>query len=504
MIMTDKILFWLDANLIYFGIAKYLQEQYKCESYAIIEIPSQQKNFFENQTLTKFTKKWFYYDYVSNIKGKPDIEYLSNFEIKYGINLWLLAYNERLFFKYNDYYKFTTDEILNILEQECILFEKILDETKPDFIIMAAPNLHHSYLFYKICLNLNITCLILGPSRFGNRSILSQEVDKIDSIFTNENFGPERTQTELMNYLKNYDVYQENDEYKQMFTTSKKSRLKASLKFLFSNNDKIKTYYSYYGRTKLKIIFKTVGWLIREKYRLFFINRKLTKNIDNTKPFVYFPLQIDIEATLLIFAPFFTNQLELIDSIVKSLPVGYKLYVKDHPLQNSRGWRSISFYKHIMSLPNVELIHHSVNPEEILEKCSLVITIASTAGLEAAFHKKPTIIFADVLYSILPSVHRLKTIEELPQIIRSTLKTKVDFSDVNKFVNFVHKNSIEFSLSRFFTETDNFFYYGGFLVDIDITEEKMKFYLEKYKSKFEQLVSEHIKKLNYYKNTNNQ
>ena len=40
----------------------------------------------------------------------------------------MIAYSERSFYKFNDYYKFSGDEILSILEQECRLFEKVLDE----------------------------------------------------------------------------------------------------------------------------------------------------------------------------------------------------------------------------------------------------------------------------------------------------------------------------------------------------------------------------------------
>ena len=159
--MTDKILFWLDSNLIYFGIAKYLQEQYKCKSYAIIEVPSLQKKFFKEQNIIELEKSWFYYDNVVKKKSSPDLNYLSNFEKKYELNLWLLAYNERLFYNHNDFYKFSSNEVLNILEQECKFFEKVLDETKPDFIIMAAPNLHYNYLFHKMCLKRKIKCLIL-------------------------------------------------------------------------------------------------------------------------------------------------------------------------------------------------------------------------------------------------------------------------------------------------------------------------------------------------------
>jgi hypothetical protein len=135
-----------------------------------------------------------------------------------------------------------------------------------------------------------------------------------------------------------------------------------------------------------------------------------------------------------------------------------------------------------------------------MKKSSLVITVNSTSGFEAALHNKPTIILADTLYSDLPSVHRLKSIEELPNIIRTSLKTKVNISDVNKFVNYVVKNSIKFNLQQFEMDAEEFFYNDGFLVDQNIDEKQVKSFLEKNKLKFEKLTLEHINKLNQYKN----
>ena len=57
-----------------------------------------------------------------------EFEYLENFEKKYSINLWQLGFNERLFYQYNDFYKFSQNEILSILEKECKLYESILDD----------------------------------------------------------------------------------------------------------------------------------------------------------------------------------------------------------------------------------------------------------------------------------------------------------------------------------------------------------------------------------------
>ena len=43
----------------------------------------------------------------------------------------------------------------------------------------------------------------------------------------------------------------------------------------------------------------------------------------------------------------------------------------------------VVFYKFLMKLPNVELVHPSIPPDKIIKNSSMVITIASTAGQEA-------------------------------------------------------------------------------------------------------------------------
>ena len=85
------------------------------------------------------------------------------------------------------------------------------------------------------------------------------------------------------------------------------------------------------------------------------LNRKIFQN----EKFIYYPLHIEQERSLLIAAPYYTNQIEIIRSIAKSLPIDYKLYVKEHPSQANRNWRDISDYKEIINIPNVRLIHPS-------------------------------------------------------------------------------------------------------------------------------------------------
>ena len=483
---------------MYFGIAKFIQDKYKAELYTIIDVTNKPKKFFEEQKIVDFKKTWFYHDHIIKNK-KPDLIYLKLIEEKYKINLWSLAYNERIFYNFNEFYKFNEEEVLSILEQECRLFESVLDNVKPDVLIMPIPNFHHDHLFYLMCKSRGVKLLILTPSRFGNRCIISKGADSIDSPYVPNRNLPERSVEELQKYLYNHDVFQEANEIKERFAQSNVKFLKAALEFLLKKYDNIKTHYTYYGRTKIKVLLHSLKYSPITRYRERFLNRNSIHEIDKNIPFVFFPMSTEPESTLLLANPFHTNQLEIITQIVKSLPVGYQLYVKDHPLQQTRSWRNISYYKKILKLPNVKLIHPSIGPIEIIKQSSLVISVVSTASLEAAFYNKPSIVFSDVLFDHLSSVFRVKNIIELPEVLRKALKSKVEISELNMLVDFIHKNSFEFNWAKLDMDISEDFFFGGHLQDSTISIPKMESFLEHHHIQFEQLVNEYIKKMNQNK-----
>jgi len=203
--------------------------------------------------------------------------------------------------------------------------------------------------------------------------------------------------------------------------------------------------------------------------------------------------------TLLISSPLFTNQLEAITNIAKSIPAEYKLYVKEHPTMELLGWRTIEYYKSINDLPNVELVHPSVKSDEMFKKSSLTITIAGTAGLEAAFYGKPSITFIKTSYSYLPFVYELDSIEELPNAIRTSLERKVDPSLLHQFIKNIEKETFQIDVSGLITDFNNKFYYGGIIVNVDLPLSKMKSFLKEHQSEFEKIASEHVKKIKQYK-----
>lgn len=503
-LVKDRILFWLSEELIYYFIAKSLQDKHACDFFAIIDATHEgAKKFFQKQQLVQFVQTWYYQDSVSISQNKPDISYLKSFEDKYKINIWEIAYSERFFYRdYNPYHKFTRDEILSIIEQECRFFESIIDKVKPSFLFTNIITRHHIYLLYKICQARNIKILSMENVNFGNKRIIAKTIGKIDDAknYSQNNYESDRDFSGLQDYLNSFKP-DKGSEYRPTLKISKLEKGKAMLHFFLSKrNEYDKNLYINYGKTKLKtIIYGSTKILsLKRRRRESFMNKKFKRDMDDKTPFIYFPLHAEPERDLLVSSPFYTSQIAVITNIAKSLPVEYKVYVKDHPSMVLIGWRSINYYKQIMNLPNVEIIHPSIGSEEIIKKCSMVITIAGTAGIEAAFYNKPSIVFSDMDYSALPSVYKLKKIEELPQAIRRCLQKEVQASELDKYVTFVDKNSFKFDLPRYISEFSNHFYYAGFSKEVDISTQKVQSFFDDHRLLFDELAVEHLKKIKQY------
>jgi len=422
------------------------------------------------------------------------LEYLSKIEKNYGINIWKLAINERIFYNFFNFHKFSHDEILSIDEQACRLFEKVLDEVKPDFFITKQPAFHHLELFYEMCRAKGVKVLMLNNSNFSDKSIIVEDISKLDDNSLHlDDFQPDgRTLDDFKSVTETLQKNLKTNVLKQNHTAD---LMKSAMKFFTAENENIKTNYNYFGRTKFNVLSFELNYRFNTKKRKKFIDKNLSSSPDLNENFIYFPLSLDMERSTLIDAPFYTNQVEVVRSIAKSIPVDHYLFVKEHPNQKLRGWREISEYEEISSIPNVILIHPDHPSEELYNNCSLVITIGGTAGFEAALHRKPSIIFTDLRYSILPSVFRLDSIENLSKTIQECIKTKVNPNDINKFIQLMENVTINFNWQQFVSQFQKTFYYDGTLFDVEISEKKLLTFLEKNKTVLDELASAHITKM---------
>jgi lipid A disaccharide synthetase len=151
--------------------------------------------------------------------------------------------------------------------------------------------------------------------------------------------------------------------------------------------------------------------------------------------------------------------------------------------------------KKIMKLQNIKLMHPLVNSDEIIKKSDLVVTIRGTSAIDAAFHNKPSIIFGNVGLFQLSFIHKLKSIEELPQAIKNSLKKRVDPKEFKKYLDAIDSESFESEFQSLIAAYEQIFHKGGYYVNVEIESDKLDSFLKKYKNEFTKLALYHIAKM---------
>jgi hypothetical protein len=107
------------------------------------------------------------------------------------------------------------------------------------------------------------------------------------------------------------------------------------------------------------------------------------------EPYVYFPLHMEPEATLLMYSPWCRDQIEAARLTSQALPVGWKLLIKENP--KMRGKRPMSYYHRLRALPNALLVDPSVSSGELAKCARSTVSIAGNASVEAVLLGRPGI-----------------------------------------------------------------------------------------------------------------
>ncbi len=114
----------------------------------------------------------------------------------------------------------------------------------------------------------------------------------------------------------------------------------------------------------------------------------------SSERFVYFPMHIDPEESTMVRAPLLTNQLAVIETLSKSLPLGMNLVVKEHPIMLGR--RPAGYYAIIKSMPKVILASPFESTFTLIQKATLTCAITSTAIWEAMMLQRPALVIGEM------------------------------------------------------------------------------------------------------------
>jgi hypothetical protein len=112
---------------------------------------------------------------------------------------------------------------------------------------------------------------------------------------------------------------------------------------------------------------------------------------------IYFPLHQEPEATLNYMSEFYSNQAATIENILKCLGEGQVLVVKEHPVDKGSLLRS-KFWRLRRGCSGLYFLPAEVHGREVLAAAHRVVTLASTAGWEAALIGKPVYVLGETFY----------------------------------------------------------------------------------------------------------
>lgn len=152
------------------------------------------------------------------------------------------------------------------------------------------------------------------------------------------------------------------------------------------------------------------------------IARIQTLTTPPSAPFVLFGLHMQPESSIDVWAPFFSNQLWVIELLSRSIPPSHRLLIKIHKSDAARYSRRL--LRRMLAYPGVSLVEPFADSLDFIQRADVVTAIQGTMGLEAALLGKPVIMLGDSPVTVFPSASHVGELDELPALMRRKLKER--------------------------------------------------------------------------------
>ena len=418
-----------------FHVCNFLRDKFKIKTFV--------SYLDDNKPLIHKDYFFSFNDWVMKNKEMINKKNIHELEEEYQkSNLWKIIVSQRTYYDYSylngaePHFNPKIEDALFDLKALVLFYSSIIKKYNIDTVLAHAGDNMHSTTLFTLARSMNIKVFQMNALLFKKRLFY---------FCDDEYFRSSLLKKKHLQYAKNYDSYvipyiNEIEDFKksllgfnpveevkeiwhdvnivEMLKNNIKSmwRLLSHKEIFFSGFDNINNVRSFFIKLRASI----------KRYFFYFITEnfiKYEKEVTTSK-YVYFPLHLQPEATLLSTAPVFSDQLSIIRGLSASLPSGYKLVIKDYPLQG--GYRPPSFYKQIKKLPNVILYHRVFPSIKLVENCEMVVTIQGTVGLEALLRNKKVLLLSRAFYDSIYGIEKVNNYKDLHNIIKRYLLESLD------------------------------------------------------------------------------
>jgi Capsule polysaccharide biosynthesis protein len=163
------------------------------------------------------------------------------------------------------------------------------------------------------------------------------------------------------------------------------------------------------------------------------VARLLYQPLRPERPYVYFPLHVTDDYKIKRVIPHCVDQASLIEQVADSLPHGFDLVLKEHPM--SIGRNRLALLRRLRRIPNVRLVEPYTSSHDLVQRAHAVAVISSTVGLEALMHGKPVLTLGQPFYSGYGVTLDVDSFRE----IREKVPELLEFSpDRERILRFLH------------------------------------------------------------------
>jgi hypothetical protein len=162
-------------------------------------------------------------------------------------------------------------------------------------------------------------------------------------------------------------------------------------------------------------------------------NARLYEPVPTDRKFVYFPLHVTDDYKIKRVIPHCVDQAMLIRQVADTLPHGYEVVLKEHPL--SLGRNPHGMLRKLTRIPNVRLVDPYTSSHDLIRRSEAVIVISSTVGLEALMYDKPVLTMGEPFYSGYGVTLDLSNFKHIRERVPQVLEFQPDHEQILRFLH---------------------------------------------------------------------
>jgi len=280
----------------------------------------------------------------------------------------------------------STQELWHLFYLYAHYFYTLLHKSTDVVLFQNLPHHGVDIILYAVAKALNIRTILTTQSLYENRFWYMEDIEDF-GIFKNIKINEplpltiKKTFDKDLFYMKNIKIKRHiciNNLLIDFIKVQRKNRKPRTLAGVFQKYKECKAY---------------------KKFR----NKSYAKEIDFSKKYVYFPLQLQPELTTSVLGKKYVDQLLAIEHLSTLIPEDWVIYVKENPKQTFKQ-RDEFFYQRFKKIKKAHYLPITYNSHALIKESQFVAVVTGTAGWEAISGGKNVLVFGQAWYKTLPGV----------------------------------------------------------------------------------------------------